>query len=287
MNGILVVDKPARMTSHDAVTICRRKLGVRRIGHAGTLDPDATGVLVFGVGRATRLLQFLEGHDKCYRTTVVFGIETSTQDSSGEVISTADASFLTPERIEDVLGRFRGEIAQVPPMVSAVKVGGERLYKKARRGEEIERAARRVRIHELRLEEPDPPTLFVRCSKGTYVRTLVHDLGRALGVGAHIAMLRRLSVGPFTLEQAVPMDGVSPEALLPMETAVAGLPRRVVAAPTALALVQGKTVGALGIEGPYAVFGPRGLLAVAADTPDGARPICVLVDASRPEGAAL
>lgn len=287
MNGILVLDKPPGMTSHDAVSICRKRLDVRRIGHAGTLDPDATGVLVLGVGRATRLLQFLEAHDKSYRATVVFGIETTTQDASGEVVATADPSGLDRARVERALEGFRGEVVQIPPMVSAVKVGGEPLYRKARRGEDVARPERRVRIHELTLEGWDPPILYVRCSKGTYVRTLVHDLGRALGLGAHVASLRRLSVGPFTLDDAAAIEAISPEALLPMDAAVAGLPRRELAAPTALALIQGKTVGAAGITGPYAVYGPRGLVGVAADGPGGARPVCILVDAARPEEAAL
>jgi tRNA pseudouridine55 synthase len=285
VNGILIVDKPAGMTSHDAVAICRRRLDVRRIGHAGTLDPDATGVLVLGVGRATRLLQFLEGHDKTYRATFALGVSTSTQDASGEIVSSTDASAVTKRKVENALQEFRGDIEQIPPMVSAVKVGGEALYKKARRGEEIERPPRKVVVHELVLESFEPPTILVRCSKGTYIRTLVHDLGRALGVGAHVTTLRRLSSGAFTVGEAAAMDSIGPESLLPLDAAVAGFPRRDLAGPSALALVQGKTIAAFGVAGPYAVYGPAGLIAVAVDMADGTRPVCVLVDASKPEEA--
>lgn len=279
MNGLLIVDKPAGMTSHDVVAVCRRRLGERRIGHAGTLDPDATGVLVLGVGRATRLLQFLEAHDKTYRTTVAFGAETTTQDAAGEIVATADASHLTPDDVEAALEGLRGEIEQVPPMVSAVKVGGERLYAKARRGEEIDRTPRRVVVHELVLEGFAPPTLRVRCSKGTYVRTLVHDLGRALGVGAHVATLRRTAVGSFTEQTATPLDAVSADAIRPMEDAVAGYPKREITADDARDLAHGKRIAAAGIDGPYAAVGPPGLVAMLRDDGAEARSLCVLVDA--------
>ncbi len=280
MNGLLVVDKPAGMTSHDVVARCRRVLGERKIGHAGTLDPGATGILVLGIGRATRLLQFLEAHDKTYRATVVLGVETSTLDADGEVVATADASAVTAADLQAVLPEFRGAIQQIPPMVSAIKVGGEALYKKARRGEEVERAPRPVTIHELEMESFEPLTLRVRCSKGTYIRTLVADIGRALGVGAHVGTLRRLASGPHGEADATPLDRVTAESVRPMDQAVAGLPRRDVPAPTARAFAQGKRIGAAGIVGSYAVFGPDGLLGVAQDTDDGARSICVLVDAS-------
>ena len=151
MDGVLVVDKPAGMTSHDAVDEVRHRLGTRRVGHAGTLDPDATGVLVMGVGRATRLLAYAQAAAKRYRAEVAFGVETTTQDASGEVVARADAGWLSRAEVEAALPAFRGAIEQVPPMVSAVKVGGERLYRKARRGEEVARAPRRVTVHALEL----------------------------------------------------------------------------------------------------------------------------------------
>jgi tRNA pseudouridine55 synthase len=281
MNGLLVIDKPAGMTSHDVVAACRRVLGERRVGHAGTLDPPATGVLVVGVGRATRLLRFVEDTQKEYRTDALFGVRTTTLDAEGDVVAEADAFALTEERVRAVLPSFIGEIDQVPPMVSAIKVGGEPLYRKARRGEEVERAPRRVRVEQLELESftPGPrarATLRIRCSRGTYVRSLVADIGEAVGTGAHVATLRRLRVGPFGEEAAIPLAGVSDEALRPMDEAVAGYPRRSVDEDGARALVHGKPLAAGGIHGVYAVYGPNGLLAMAEDRGEEARSLCVL-----------
>lgn len=281
MNGILLVDKPAGMTSHDVVDVCRRALGVRRIGHSGTLDPPATGLLVLGIGRATRLLRFLEAHDKEYRAEVIFGAETTTEDATGEVTAASDASGLGREAVEAAVKDFTGEIDQVPPMVSAVKVGGERLYRKARRGQDVERAPRRVAVHEITLESFEPgararATLRVRCSKGTYVRSLARDLGRGLGPGGHVGALRRLAVGPFRVEDAVSPDAAAPAALRPMEHAVAGYPRRDVDTDGARSLARGKPLPAGGIAGPYAVFGPGGLVAMAEDDGPRARTLCVV-----------
>ena len=281
MNGLLVIDKPAGMTSHDVVAICRRALNEQRIGHAGTLDPGATGVLVVGVGRATRLLRFVEAGEKEYRATAVFGVTTTTLDAGGDVIARADASSLTEQHVRDALPKFTGEIMQVPPMVSAVKVGGEALYRKARRGEEIERAPRQVSVELLELESFEPgeaarAVLQIRCSRGTYIRSLVADLGDSLGPGAHVAELRRTSVGAFTIDAAIAMDAISPAALRPMEDAVAGYPRRSVDADGARALVHGKALEPAGINGVYAVFGPDGLVAMAEDRGEEARSLCVL-----------
>jgi tRNA pseudouridine55 synthase len=281
MNGLLVIDKPAGMTSHDVVAACRRVLAERRVGHAGTLDPPATGVLVVGVGRATRLLRFVEDTEKEYRTDALFGVTTTTLDAEGDVIAEADASAMTEEHVRAVLPAFIGEIDQVPPMVSAIKVGGEPLYRKARRGEEVERAPRRVRVEVLELESftPGPrarATLRVRCSRGTYVRSLVADIGEAVGTGAHVATLRRLRVGPFGEETAIPLAGVSADALRPMDEAVAGYPRRSVDEDGARALVHGKPLAAGGIDGVYAVYGPEGLLAMVEDRGEEARSLCVL-----------
>ena len=281
MNGLLVVDKPAGMTSHDVVARVRRALGTRRVGHAGTLDPPATGVLLVGVGRATRLLRFCEVHEKEYMAEVTFGAVTSTQDAEGEVLAEADASALTGEAVEAALARFRGEIDQVPPMVSAVKVGGERLYKAARRGEDVERASRTITVHALDLLsfEPGPRArarLRVVCSKGTYVRTLAHDLGAALGPGAHVATLRRTRIGPFDATGAVRLEDVTPERVRDVGDALTGYPRRDVDAAAARALIQGKPLPAAGIPGPYAVWGPDGLVAVAEDRGEDARSLCVV-----------
>ncbi|TMK84618.1 MAG: tRNA pseudouridine(55) synthase TruB [Actinobacteria bacterium] len=281
MNGLLVIDKAAGMTSHDVVAMCRRILGERRVGHAGTLDPSATGVLVLGIGRATRLLRFVEDSDKGYVATAAFGITTSTLDAEGEVVAENDTSLLTEEDVRSAMKAFVGDIEQVPPMVSAVKVGGEPLYRKARRGEDVERAPRRVRVHELGLDsfEPGPrarATLRVRCARGTYVRSLVADIGDALAVGASVATLRRTRVGAFTETDAIPISEVTPEALRPMETAVAGYPRRSVDEAGARALVHGKPLAPGGIDGVYAVYGPDGLLAMAEDREGEARSLCVL-----------
>lgn len=276
LNGILIVDKPAGMTSHDVVARCRKALGIRRIGHAGTLDPDATGVLVLGVARATRLLQFLEAHEKTYVTTFVLGVETTTLDASGDVVETKDASSISKSDVESALARFRGEIQQVPPMVSAIKVGGERLYEKARRGETVERAPRHVTIHELTLESFDPPTLRIRCSKGTYIRTLVADLGTALGVGAHIATLRRTACGPYDESAATPLADVGAHHLIPMERAVEGFHRRDLTSAEALQVVQGKRLPAIGETTPYALFANDTLIAMARDYDDVTKTLCVL-----------
>jgi tRNA pseudouridine55 synthase len=281
VDGIVVIDKPAGMTSHDAVAVVRKRLGEKRVGHAGTLDPDATGVLVLGLGRATRLMRFIEVHEKEYVADVVLGEETTTQDASGGILATADASALTRDDVERAAEAFVGEIDQLPPMVSAVKVGGERLYKKARRGEDVDRAPRRVTVHELRVESFEPGSrarvrLLVRCSRGTYVRTLAHDLGRALAVGGHVATLRRTSVGPFDVSNAVALDTVTPGAVQPMLAAVEWYPRRTIDSEEARAIVHGKPLPALGIDGPYAMVGPVGLVSMSEDRGDESRPICVV-----------
>jgi tRNA pseudouridine55 synthase len=281
MDGIVVIDKPSGMTSHDVVARCRRALGERRVGHAGTLDPSATGVLILGVGRATRLLRFVEAGEKEYRTEAVFGVTTSTLDAEGEVTGTRSASGLIEEAVRAVLPRFVGQIEQVPPMVSAIKIGGEALYRKARRGEEVERPSRKVRVEELVLEsflpgEQPRATLRVRCTRGTYVRSLIADIGEAVEIGAHVAALRRLRVGAFGLEGALPVDAIDEAALRPMDDAVAGYPRRSVDVDGARALIHGKVLPAAGIEGEYAIFGPQGLIAMAEDRGEETRSLCVL-----------
>ena len=237
MDGVLNVLKPAGMTSHDVVDILRRLSGQRRVGHTGTLDPGAAGVLVLVVGRATRIAEFLTESDKAYRVELTFGIATDSGDAFGKVTSTADASGLSEERVRDVLPQFTGEIEQVPPMTSAVKVAGVRLYERARRGEEIAVAPRRVRIRTLTLLRfwpgaPPRALVDVECTKGTYVRALARDMGVALEVGAHASFMLRRRVGRFTLETghtleelaALREEGRLAGTLLSMDDALADLP---------------------------------------------------------------
>lgn len=225
-DGVLVVDKPPGMTSHDVVDAIRKRFRTRRVGHAGTLDPDATGVLLLGLGKATRFLSYAQASPKSYRTTAVFGVTTTTQDASGEVVDQRPVD-ISEEEVRAALAGLTGPIEQVPPMVSAVRIGGERLYKKAQRGEEVERAARPVTIYELELVsftiEPPEAVLDVRCSAGTYVRTLVHDLGANLGCGAHLRVLRRTASGGFTEANAVPLDDIGDAHLLTPAHAVRDL----------------------------------------------------------------
>lgn len=211
-HGLVIVDKPAGMTSHDVINVLRKQLGERRIGHAGTLDPDATGVLLVGVGYVTRLLIFLSGLDKTYTGEIVLGSSTSTLDSSGTVTATHDMSSVTIEEIRRVVAaNFVGEIKQVPPMVSALKVGGVRLHELARQGIEVERSERNLMIHEFKvieITEPGVVRIEVRCSSGTYIRSLADDLGRALGGSAHLRNLRRTAVGTFLQSEASPLEEV-------------------------------------------------------------------------------
>jgi tRNA pseudouridine55 synthase len=227
-DGVVVVDKPPGMTSHDVVDRVRRIFGTKKVGHAGTLDPDATGVLVLGVGQGTRLLSFAQDGPKRYLTTASFGTTTSTQDASGEVLETRPVA-LDVGQVESAAAKFVGDIEQIPPMVSAVKVGGERLYRKARRGEEVERPARPVTIHSLQVTgfRADPPEadLDISCSPGTYIRTLVHDLGEALGCGAHLKTLRRVSSSGFEESDATVLDALGPDHLRPLDDLVRALPR--------------------------------------------------------------
>jgi tRNA pseudouridine55 synthase len=201
LHGYLAVDKPAGWTSHDVVGRLRRLLGERRIGHAGTLDPAATGVLPVAIGSATKSLEYLDGASKTYVAEITFGVETDTYDADGVVTSIREACGLTRADVERVLDQFLGPQLQVPPMHSAVKIGGRRLYEAARRGEELERPPRPVNFHALELLEWQPPvaTVLVDCSKGTYVRALAQDLGQSVGSGAHLSDLVRTRSGPFTL----------------------------------------------------------------------------------------
>lgn len=207
--GILNVDKPSGPTSHDIVAIVRRGINIRRVGHAGTLDPLATGVLVVCVGQATRLSEYLVDSTKTYRAEVLLGIETNTYDAEGEITAERPVD-VDRATVETALDSFRGEIEQAPPMYSAVKHQGTPLYRLARQGKKVKREPRWVDILSLRLSDWNPPrfTLEIVCSAGTYIRTLAHDLGRTLGTGAHLAGLRRLASGQFKVEDAIPLDSL-------------------------------------------------------------------------------
>ena len=208
-DGLLLIDKPAGITSFEVVRRARRALEVKKVGHLGTLDPFATGLLPLALGEATKLAQFLLEETKTYLAVMKLGVETDTQDLTGRI--TAESNVLpTPAEVRRAAAGFVGEIQQVPPRYSAVHHEGQRLYKLARRGEEVEAAPRPVVIYRLEIQEVDLPlvTIKVECSKGTYIRTLAHDLGRALGCGAHLTALIRLAVGPFRLEEAVPLEVV-------------------------------------------------------------------------------
>ena len=207
MNGIVIVDKPQGWTSQDVTARLRRVFNTRRIGHGGTLDPMATGVLPVFVGRATRGVEFFEHAGKTYETVLRLGITTDTEDITGTVLTEQDA-FVTGEMLEEVLEKFRGDIMQVPPMYSALKVNGQKLYDLARRGKEVERQPRPITIHELTLlgMEAEGVRLRVRCSKGTYIRTLCKDIGQALGCGGCMAELRRVAAGEYTAQEAVPLQ---------------------------------------------------------------------------------
>jgi tRNA pseudouridine55 synthase len=287
--GLVVVHKPAGCTSHDVVARLRRIYGLRRVGHAGTLDPDATGVLLVGLGRATRLLRFLTETGKVYRGEVAFGVATDTLDAAGVETARSAMPAVTGADLDAVLPRFLGTIAQIPPMVSAIKVDGQRLHELARKGEVVERAPRTVRIDRIEVESFTPgefprALMVVECGSGTYIRSLAADLGEALGGCAHLASLRRLQVGPFPVEEAWTLEEIadSPEkVLLPLVEAVRLLPRIDVDGETARGVSHGAVfpVTALGGDdtGPLAIVGPDGrLLALYEKGRAAARPLVVL-----------
>lgn len=295
MDGVLVIDKPPGITSHDVVAQVRRAIGARRrsgpkVGHAGTLDPDATGVLVVCIGRSTRLVPYIQASTKTYDARLQLGVTTSTLDASGEVLSTADAGHIDEPALCEALKSFVGTIQQTPPMVSAVRVGGERLYAKARRGEEVDRPSRTVTISQIVLEDFEPGAcaeagFLVTCSPGTYIRTLAADVGERLGVGAHLVALRRLASGRFSLENAIDLDKVAElgssgrlrEALLTPAEAVADYPSVVIDASTAAMVATGRPLPATGHEGPVAVLDEDGgLVAMVTDREERARPLIVL-----------
>jgi tRNA pseudouridine55 synthase len=287
-DGLVVVDKEAGWTSHDVVAKSRGLLGTRKVGHSGTLDPDATGVLLLGVGRVTRLLKFLTALPKTYTCEIVLGTETSTLDASGEVVATHAMSGVRAEQVTEAARGLTGDILQVPPMVSAVKVGGRRLHELAREGIEVEREARPVTVHRFDVApvagEPLRYRAEVECSSGTYVRTLAADLGAALGGGAHLCDLRRTRIGSFALADAHLLAAVSPDVVLTPAEALRDRPTVVATDDEVVAIGHGKLlerderfVG----EGPWAVHDVTGrLLAVyVAHRSGAAKPDVVLAPA--------
>lgn len=207
-DGILLVDKPAGMTSHDVVYKIRRHFNLKKVGHGGTLDPAATGLLVILLGRGTRVSNRFMSSDKTYEGTITLGVTTDSQDAEGKVLKTTDPSGITRTQLEDTISKFKGDMFQIPPMVSAIKMAGVPLYKLARQGEEIERKPRFIHLYDFRLLDYTPPcgTFVLRCSKGTYVRTICHDIGEILGVGAHLSQLRRTESAGYDVSQAITLD---------------------------------------------------------------------------------
>jgi len=285
ISGLVVVDKPAGWTSHDVVGRMRRLAGTRRVGHAGTLDPMATGVLVVGVGAATRLLGHLALTEKAYDATIRLGQTTNTDDAEGEITATASAAGVTDEALHAGVAALTGPISQVPPQVSAIKVDGKRAYRMAREGRQVALAARPVTVHAFtvtavrRHGDLVDVDASVTCSSGTYIRALARDLGAALGCGGHLTALRRTRVGPYDLAMARTLDQLAEKLeVMPMAEAVAAaFPRREVSADEARKVVHGGRLPAAGLgPGPVGVFAPDGtLLALMEEQGRVAKPLAV------------
>jgi len=286
--GLVVVDKPAGWTSHDVVARIRRLAGTRRVGHAGTLDPMATGVLVVGVGRATRLLGHLALHDKDYDATLRLGVRTVTDDVEGDVVDSRDASGVADADLAAAMQALTGDIEQVPSSVSAVKVDGQRAYRRVRQGEAVELAPRRVQVAKFDVvrRRGDDVDVSVTCSTGTYVRALARDVGTALGVGAHLTALRRTRVGAFGLAEAKTLDELAAEfVVVGLPDAVArAFPRLDVDTETARRLGFGQRVAAPPMAaGPHGVFGPDGsVLALAEERAGQLRTLVVFAPETGP-----
>jgi len=265
--GIVIVDKPGGMTSHDVVGRCRRIFGTRKVGHAGTLDPMATGVLVIGIERATKILGLISGESKTYDATIRFGQSTSTDDAEGEVLQSVSAAAITDEQIEAAVAALRGDIDQVPSAVSAIKVDGKRAYQLAREGQAVEIKARRVRIERFdilavrRLDTVVDVDVTVDCSSGTYIRALARDAGAALGVGGHLTALRRTRVGRFGLGSAHTLEALADAPALSHtldEACLLAFPRRDLTDAQTVDAGHGRTLEPAGIEGVYAAVAPDG-----------------------------
>jgi tRNA pseudouridine55 synthase len=284
--GLVVVDKPAGVTSHDVVGRCRRIFGTRKVGHAGTLDPMATGVLVVGIERATKILGLLTATDKSYSATIRLGQTTSTEDAEGEVLQTVSAHDVADAQIGEAVAALRGEIDQIPSAVSAIKVGGKRAYKLAREGHTVELAARSVRIdrfdvlairHQDRLVDVD---VEVDCTSGTYIRALARDVGMALGVGGHLTALRRTRVGRFGLDQARTLDDLAETPRLSYSLDGACLqvfPRRDLSEQETEDTRHGRPLKPAGVEGVYAATAPDGrVIALLRDEGERTKSVVVL-----------
>ena len=275
MNGIVIVDKPQNWTSQDVVSKLRGVYKTRRIGHGGTLDPMATGVLPVFVGRATRAVEFFEHAEKTYIATLRLGITTDTEDITGRVLAEKDVS-VTREALEAALSRFRGEIDQVPPMYSAIKVNGQKLYELARKGREVERQSRKVTIFRLECEAFDgiSANLLVHCSKGTYIRTLCKDIGEALGCGGCMAALRRASAGVYTIENAVALETLvgeeKPEKyLLPVDSVFDAYPKAVLTENQEKRCRNGNSFSLNLADGTYRVYNKTGEFLMLAKVENG------------------
>lgn len=292
--GIVVVDKPAGMTSHDVVSRCRRAFGTRKVGHAGTLDPMATGVLVVGIERATKILGLISGTSKSYTATIRLGRTTSTDDAEGEVLQDVSAAAITDDAIETVIVGLRGDISQRPSAVSAIKVGGKRAYQLAREGQEVQLAERAVRVERfdvLAIRRDGPfvdVDVEVDCSSGTYIRALARDLGETLradgregpSVGGHLTALRRTRVGGYGLEGARTLDHLAehPELSYTLDEAcLLAFPRRDITAEQAVDASHGRPLPAAGADGVYAATDPQGRVMALLEDRDGAAKSVVVI----------
>jgi tRNA pseudouridine55 synthase len=283
--GIVIVDKPAGMTSHDVVGRCRRLFGTRKVGHAGTLDPMATGVLVVGIERATKILGLLTATDKSYAATVRLGQTTSTEDAEGELLQTVPADSVTDAAVEAAVAGLRGDVDQVPSSVSAIKVDGQRAYKLVREGKTVDLPTRRVRIDRFdvlaarRHDGVLDVDVEVDCSSGTYIRALARDVGATLGVGGHLVALRRTRVGRFALGEAHTLDELADQPRLSHsldEACLLTFPRRNLTAEEAESAGHGRALRAAGIDGVYAAAAPDGRV-IALLTDEGTRTKSVVV----------
>jgi tRNA pseudouridine55 synthase len=284
--GLVVVDKPSGMTSHDVVARCRRIFSTRKVGHAGTLDPMATGVLVVGIERATKILGLLTATDKSYAATIRLGQTTTTEDADGEVLQTVSAAGVADADIEAAVAALRGDIWQIPSAVSAVKVGGKRAYQLVREGQTIELAARPVRISRFEVRDVRRSAdlvdvdIEVDCSSGTYIRALARDIGAALGVGGHLTALRRTRVGLFGLDEARTLDALADKPGLSYsldEACLLAFPRRDLTADEAESARHGRPLEPAGIDGVYAATAPDGrVISLLRDEESRAKSVVVL-----------
>ncbi|MDF2823997.1 MAG: tRNA pseudouridine synthase [Mycobacterium sp.] len=284
--GIVIVDKPGGITSHDVVSRCRRIFGTRKVGHAGTLDPMATGVLVIGIERATKILGLVAGTSKTYLATMRLGQSTTTDDAEGEVLQQVSADHLSDEQIDAATAALRGQIQQVPSSVSAIKVAGKRAYQMARDGEAVELPARSVRIDRFdildirRTAGSVDVDVAVDCSSGTYIRALARDVGAGLGVGGHLTALRRTRVGGFGLAQARTLDELAEQPQLSYsldDACLQSFGRREITDSEAVDVSHGKALGAAGIDGTYAAVAPDGrVMALLEDAGNRTRPVVVI-----------